>query len=210
MKKKDREIFRLLRERYPDAACELIHDTPFQLLISTLLSAQTTDVQVNKIMPALYEQYPDVTAWLDFNIPEIEAMIRTIGLYKTKAKNIYNLVRALIDNFGGEVPHTMAELLTLPGVGRKTANVVLNEAFGEETCAVDTHIFRVANRTGLGVGKTPLAVENAVLKATPKSFRRYAHLWLILLGRYTCVARKPKCSLCPVSDHCNYREKLKN
>lgn len=208
MKKKDREIFRLLRERYPDAACELIHNTPFQLLLSTLLSAQTTDVQVNKIMPALYEQYPDVTAWLDFNIPEIEAMIRTIGLYKTKAKNIYNLVRALIDKFGGEVPHTMEELITLPGVGRKTANVVLAEAFGVPSMAVDTHVFRLANRIGITDEKDAAKTEQALMKAIDKGLWIEAHHLLIFHGRRCCVARNPRCNECNITEYCKYYKQL--
>lgn len=208
MKKKDKEIIRLLRERYPDAACELIHDTPFQLLISTLLSAQTTDVQVNKVMPPLYEKYPDVNAWLNFNQLEIEDMIRTIGLYKTKAKNIYHLVRELIDKFNGEVPKTMESLITLPGVGRKTANVVLANSFGVPTIAVDTHVFRLANRIGLSDEKDEAKTEQALMKVLDKDLWIEAHHLLIFHGRRCCVARGPRCNECNITQYCKYYKNL--
>lgn len=208
MKKKDREIIILLRERYPDAACELLHDTPFQLLVSTVLSAQTTDVQVNKVMPPLYEKYPDANAWLDFSIADIEEQIRTIGLYKTKAKNLYGLIRELIDQYGGVVPGTMAELIKLPGVGRKTANVVLANAFAVPTIAVDTHVFRLANRIGITDEKDEVKTEQALMKALDKNLWIDAHHLLIFHGRRCCVARNPRCGECNITDYCKYYKKL--
>ncbi len=208
MKKKDREIIGLLRERYPDAGCELIHETPFQLLISTVLSAQTTDVQVNKVTGPLYLDYPDITAWLDLTIPEIEDKIRTIGLYKTKAKNIYNLVRELIDKFQGEVPDTMEKLISLPGVGRKTANVVLANAFGVPTIAVDTHVFRLANRIGITDEKDEARTEQALMKALDRKLWIDAHHLLIFHGRRCCIARNPRCGECNITEYCKYYKKL--
>lgn len=209
MKKKDREIFALLAQRYPDAACELIHDTPFQLLVSTVLSAQATDVQVNKIMVPLYAELPDPQAWLDLSIEEIEDRIRTIGLFKTKAKNLYHLVRALFDRFGGEVPATMAELITLPGVGRKTANVVLANAFRVPTIAVDTHVFRLANRIGITDEPDVVKTEEALMKALKREMWIDAHHLLIFHGRRTCTARNPKCGECPITDYCKYYRQMK-
>lgn len=208
MRKKEKEIIRLLRETYPDAACELIHETPFQLLVSTVLSAQTTDVQVNKVMPALYEELPEPGDWLDLSVVEIEALIKTIGLYKTKARNIYKLVRELISRFDGNVPSTMEELITLPGVGRKTANVVLANAFRVPTIAVDTHVFRLANRIGITDEKDVEKTEQALMKALDKDVWIDAHHLLIFHGRRCCTARKPNCEECPITGHCKYYRDL--
>lgn len=208
MRKKEKEIIRLLRETYPDAACELIHETPFQLLVSTVLSAQTTDVQVNKVMPALYEELAEPEDWLDLSVVEIEALIKTIGLYKTKARNIYKLVRELISRFDGNVPSTMEELITLPGVGRKTANVVLANAFRVPTIAVDTHVFRLANRIGITDEKDVEKTEQALMKALDKDVWIDAHHLLIFHGRRCCTARKPNCEECPITGHCKYYRDL--
>lgn len=204
MRKKEKEIIRLLQERYPDAACELIHETPFQLLVSTVLSAQTTDVQVNKVMPPLYEVLPGPEDWLNLSQEEIEERIRTIGLYKSKAKNLYRLVRDLIDRFDGQVPRTMEELITLPGVGRKTANVVLSNAYGVPGIAVDTHVFRLANRIGITDEKDVEKTEQALMKALDKNVWIMAHHLLIFHGRRTCFARNPQCHECTIQDYCKY------
>lgn len=208
MKKKDAAILERLRERYPDAACELVHGSPFQLLVSTVLSAQTTDVQVNKVMPPLYEQYPAVTDWLDFTIPDIEEKIRTIGLYKTKARNLYQLFRVLMDDFNGTVPGTLEELTRLPGVGRKTANVVLANAFAVPTIAVDTHVFRLANRIGITDEKDEAKTEQALMRALDRSLWIEAHHLLIFHGRRCCVARNPRCGECNITEYCKYYKKL--
>lgn len=208
MKKKDKEIIDLLRETYPAAHCELIHSTPFQLLVSTVLSAQTTDVQVNKVMPALYETRPGPEDWLELSVGEIQDLIKTIGLYKTKGNNIYKLVRELISRFDGEVPKTMEELITLPGVGRKTANVVLATAFNVPTIAVDTHVFRLANRIGITNEKDVHRTEQALMKALDKELWIEAHHLLIFHGRRCCTARNPKCEVCPITDYCQYYKKI--
>lgn len=208
MKKKDREIMSLLKERYPDARCELDHETPFQLLVATVLSAQTTDVQVNKVTADLFQAHPDAASWLDLTIPEIEDWIRSIGLYKTKARNLYQLVRDLIDHHGGKVPDTMAELVRLPGVGRKTANVVLANAFSVPTVAVDTHVFRLANRIGITNEKDVAKTEEALKKALDRELWIDAHHLLIFHGRRTCTARSPKCEECPITGHCKYYRQI--
>lgn len=208
MKKKDREIIRRLQERYPDAGCELDFGTPFQLLAATLLSAQTTDVQVNKVTEGLFREYPDVYAWLDLSVPEIEDRIRSIGLFRTKAKNLYQLSRELIHRFQGEVPQTMEELITLPGVGRKTANVVLANAFGVPTIAVDTHVFRLANRIGLTNEKDVEKTEQALMKALDRELWIAAHHLLIFHGRRTCMARSPKCEQCGIQEYCKYYKQI--
>lgn len=208
MKKKDKEIIDLLREEYPAAHCELIHSTPFQLLVSTVLSAQTTDVQVNKVMPALYETRPNPEDWLELSVAEIQDLIKTIGLYKTKGNNIYKLVRELITRFDGEVPNTMEELITLPGVGRKTANVVLATAFQVPAIAVDTHVFRLANRIGITNEKDVNRTEKALMKALDKELWIEAHHLLIFHGRRCCTARNPKCEECPITEHCKYYKKI--
>lgn len=208
MKKKDREIIRLLRERYPDARCELDHETPFQLLVATVLSAQTTDVQVNKVTEPLFQEVPDVSAWLDLSIEEIEDRIRSIGLYKTKARNLYRLVRDLIDRHQGKVPDRMEELVKLPGVGRKTANVVLSNAFGVPAIAVDTHVFRVANRIGITRETDVVKTEQALMKALDKDLWIDTHHLLIFHGRRTCAARNPKCSECTLTEYCTYYKEI--
>jgi len=209
MKAADRvEFFRRLRELDPAPATELNYTTPFELLIAVMLSAQATDVSVNKATRRLYPRANTAQAMLDLGIERLKDYIRTIGLFNTKAGNIIRSCEILIRQHGGEVPRSRPQLEALPGVGRKTANVVLNTAFGEPTIAVDTHIFRVSNRTGLALGKTPLEVERKLLKSVPRQFRQDAHHWLILHGRYVCTARSPKCQECIVRDLCRVGRKL--
>ncbi|MEE4329646.1 MAG: endonuclease III [Wenzhouxiangella sp.] len=203
------EFFRRLREINPHPRTELNYSSPFELLVAVTLSAQATDVGVNKATAGLFKVANTPDAILALGEDGLKQYIRTIGLFNNKAKNIIAACRQLIEHHGGEVPETRAELEALPGVGRKTANVVLNTAFGQPTMAVDTHIFRVANRTGLAPGKTPLAVEKALLKRVPEPYRVDAHHWLILHGRYTCRARSPRCAECPVLDLCRWRERKK-
>ncbi len=200
-------FYQALADRHPEPRTELVYVNSYTLLVAVALSAQSTDVGVNKATRRLFAEADTPEKMLALGEAGVRAHIKTIGLFNTKAKNVIALSQILVDQLQGQVPRAREALEALPGVGRKTANVVLNEAFGEETCAVDTHIFRVANRTGLGVGKTPLAVERAILAATPRRFRRHAHHWLILHGRYVCIARKPKCSACPVHAHCNWPDK---
>ena len=208
MKKKDIEkFFRRLAAARPIPETELAFDTPYTLLVAVVLSAQATDVSVNKATEKLYAVAKTPQQILDLGEELLAQYIRTIGLYRTKARNVIKLSQMLIEHHGGEVPADRAALEQLPGVGRKTANVVLNVAFGEETIAVDTHIFRVGNRTGLAPGKTPLDVELALLKRVPPRYKRHAHHWLILHGRYVCKARKPECPDCVVNDLCGYRAK---
>ncbi len=204
---KRREIFARLRAENPEPTTELNYSTPFELLIAVVLSAQATDVGVNKATARLFQVANTPQAILDLGLDGLKQYIRTIGLYNTKAENIIKLCRILIERHGGEVPRDRASLEALPGVGRKTANVVLNTAFGEPTIAVDTHIFRVANRTGIARGKTVLAVEKKLLKVVPEEFRRNAHHWLILHGRYVCKARKPACGACVIHDLCEWPER---
>lgn len=206
-KEKRIAIYRTLRQRLPAPTTELEYRTPFELLIAVILSAQATDISVNKATSKLYPLARTPAAIFALGVDGLTPYIRTIGLFNSKAANIIKTCRMLIDEHDGEVPRTRAELEALPGVGRKTANVVLNTAFGEATIAVDTHIFRVANRTGLGKGKTPLEVEKRLLRATPDEFKKDAHHWLILHGRYVCKARKPLCGECPIIDWCEYRKK---
>jgi len=209
MKAADRvEFFRRLRELDPAPATELNYTTPFELLIAVMLSAQATDISVNKATRRLYPRANTAQAMLDLGIERLKDYIRTIGLFNTKAGNIIRSCEILIRQHGGEVPRSRPQLEALPGVGRKTANVVLNTAFGEPTIAVDTHIFRVSNRTGLALGKTPLEVERKLLKSVPRQFRQDAHHWLILHGRYVCTARSPKCQECIVRDLCRVGRKL--
>ena len=200
-------IFSRLRELNPKPTTELNYDTPFELLIAVILSAQATDVGVNKATAKLYKVANTPQAILDLGIAKLKSYIRTIGLFNSKAENIIKTCRILVEEHGGEVPRTREELERLPGVGRKTANVILNTAFGEPTIAVDTHIFRVANRTGLAKGKTPLEVEKRLVRLTPGEFMKDAHHWLILHGRYVCKARKPECGRCPIVEWCEYRKK---
>jgi endonuclease-3 len=200
-------IFTRLREANPHPTTELEFTTPFELLIAVLLSAQATDVGVNKATRKLYPVANTPQAILDLGLDELKSYIQTIGLYPTKAKNVMATCLILVEQHGGEVPRKREALEALPGVGRKTANVVLNTAFGEPTMAVDTHIFRVSNRTGIAPGKNVVEVENKLLKFVPKEFLQDAHHWLILHGRYTCVARKPKCWNCMIADLCEYKQK---
>ena len=208
MKKESIEaFFAALQAANPTPETELLYDSPFELLAAVLLSAQATDVGVNKATRRLYPVANTPQAILDMGQETLEEHIRTIGLYRSKAKHLMATCRMLVERHGGEVPRTRAELEALPGVGRKTANVILNVAFGEPTMAVDTHIFRVGNRTGLAPGKTPLEVELKLEKRIPPEYRLHAHHWLILHGRYVCVARKPRCWECAVAAHCDFKPK---
>ncbi len=197
-------LFERLKAANPAPATELHYNSPFELLIAVMLSAQATDKSVNKATSGLFPVANTPQALLDLGLRGLKQHIRTIGLYNTKAANILKTCRLLLDRHAGEVPSTRSELEALPGVGRKTANVILNTAFGEPTIAVDTHIFRVANRTGLAPGKTVLEVEKHLLRAVPSAYRQDAHHWLILHGRYTCIARRPHCERCIISDLCLY------
>ena len=200
-------IFSTLRARMPAPTTELEYESPFELLVAVILSAQATDVSVNKATEKLYPVANTPEAILALGVEGLKPYIKTIGLFNSKAENIIKTCAILIDRHRGEVPRTREELEALPGVGRKTANVVLNTAFGEPTIAVDTHIFRVANRTGIAKGKTPLEVEKRLVKLTPEEFRKDAHHWLILHGRYVCKARKPACGECPIVKWCEYTKK---
>jgi endonuclease III len=206
-KREIREFYRRLAETRPIPQTELEFINPFTLLVAVVLSAQATDVGVNKATPALFARADTPARMLALGEERVTELIRTIGLYRTKAKNVIALSRLLVERHGGAVPRERAALEALPGVGRKTASVVLNVAFGEPTIAVDTHIFRVANRTGLAAGKTPLQVEIALEKRTPREYKANAHHWLILHGRYVCKARKPDCPDCAVADLCHYEAK---
>ncbi|MEP6941885.1 MAG: endonuclease III [Betaproteobacteria bacterium] len=206
---KRREIYTRLRAQNPNPRSELEYRDPFELLVSVVLSAQATDRSVNLATARLYPDANTPKALLALGEERLIPYIKTIGLFRTKARNIIALSRELLDEHGGKVPADHAALVKLPGVGRKTANVVLNVAFGQPTIAVDTHIFRVANRTGLAPGKNPDAVEAKLVKFTPDEFRRNAHHWLILHGRYTCVARTPKCPDCIIEDLCEYKHKTR-
>jgi len=206
-KKAVEHLFSTLQSIDPEPKTELNYSTPFELLIAVLLSAQATDVGVNKATAKLYPIANTPEAFLKLGEEGLKKYINTIGLYNSKAKHAIQTARILVDKFNGEVPRTRKELESLPGVGRKTANVVLNVLWGEPTMAVDTHIFRVSNRTGLAPGKTPLEVEKKLLQVIPKKYMKYAHHWLILHGRYTCTARKPKCHACPINQECQWAEK---
>jgi len=201
------ELFSRLRAANPNPRSELAYRTPFELLVAVILSAQATDKSVNLATAKLFPVANTPVAISALGVEGLKPYIRTIGLYNAKAGNIIAMSQLLLDRHAGEVPRDRAELESLPGVGRKTANVVLNTAFGEPTMAVDTHVFRVANRTGLAPGKTPLEVEKKLLRVVPTEFARDAHHWLILHGRYTCLARKPKCPECIVRDLCAYKDK---
>ena len=200
-------FFTTLQAANPEPKTELEYSTPFELLAAVLLSAQATDVGVNKATRKLFPVANTPQAILDLGQEGLEGYIKTIGLYRSKAKHLMEACRMLVEQHGGEVPRTRAALEALPGVGRKTANVVLNVAFGEATIAVDTHIFRVGNRTGLAPGKTPLEVELKLEKRIPPEFKLHAHHWLILHGRYVCVARKPRCWECAVARYCDFKPK---
>ncbi len=201
------EIFRRFQQHNPHPTTELKYNSPFELLIAVMLSAQATDISVNKATEVLYAVANAPQAILDLGVEGLKHYIKSIGLYNTKAVNVIKTCEILIEKHNGEVPAIREHLEALPGVGRKTANVILNTAFGEPTMAVDTHIFRVANRIGLAPGKTVLEVEKNLLKNVPKEFLHDAHHWLILHGRYTCIARKPKCPTCIIKDLCEYTEK---
>ena len=201
------EFFRLLREAAPQPRSELEFASAYELLVAVVLSAQATDRSVNLATRGLFSAARTPADMVALGEEAIAAHVRTIGLYRTKARNVLNLSRMLLAEHGGEVPRTREALERLPGVGRKTANVVLNVAFGEATIAVDTHVFRVCNRTGLAPGKDPLAVERRLLEVVPAEYLQHAHHWLILHGRYTCVARTPRCGACPVRSPCGFKDK---
>jgi endonuclease III len=204
---KRREIFERLRAANPHPTTELDYGNPFQLLVAVILSAQSTDAGVNKATRSLFRKVKTPADMLDLGEDGLKQYIRTIGLFNTKASNLIKACALLEARHGGVVPADREALETLPGVGRKTANVILNTAFGQPTIAVDTHIFRVANRTGIAPGKNVTGVENRLLRLVPEEFRRDAHHWLILLGRYTCIARKPRCTTCLIQDLCEYPHK---
>jgi len=204
------EAFRRFKAADPEPQTELEHLNPFTLLIAVVLSAQATDAGVNKATPALFAAADTPAKMAALGEARLQDLIKTIGLYRTKARNVVALSKKLVEEHGGEVPRTREALEALPGVGRKTANVVLNVAFGESTIAVDTHIFRVGNRTGLAVGKTPFDVEMKLEEVVPASYKRHAHHWLILHGRYVCVARRPLCEKCVIADLCKWPGKTVN
>jgi len=206
---KRRKIFERLRSANPNPSTELAYRTPFELLVSVILSAQATDKSVNLATEKLYLEANTPQQFLALGMEDLIGHIRTIGLYRSKAKHILETCRLLVERHGGAVPESREALEALPGVGRKTANVILNTAFGHPTIAVDTHIFRVANRTGLAPGKDVREVEDKLLKFVPEKFLKNAHHWLILHGRYVCKARKPECPKCPIRDWCEYRGKTK-
>jgi endonuclease-3 len=206
---KRREIYRRFRAANPNPTTELKYRTPYELLVAVVLSAQATDKSVNQATEVLYQKVNTPREMVKLGVAGLEETIKRIGLFRTKAKNVIALSKMLIDEHGGEVPADREALERLPGVGRKTANVVLNTAFGQPTVAVDTHIFRVANRTGLAPGKDPREVEDRLVKFTPPEFLQNAHHWLILHGRYVCIARKPGCPECLIRDLCEYRQKTK-
>ena len=201
------EFFARLKKAIPEPQTELEYQNLYHLLVAVVLSAQATDAGVNKATAPLFKKIKTPTQMVALGEEKLMDYIKTIGLYRMKAKNVIALSRLLVEKHGGKVPHTHEELQALPGVGRKTANVVMNVGFGEATIAVDTHIFRVANRTGLAPGKNPLEVELKLLKRVPQEYRLHAHHWLILHGRYTCKARKPECPRCVVNDLCLYKAK---
>jgi endonuclease III len=201
------EAFRRLAAANPAPRGELQHISPYTLLVAVVLSAQATDAGVNKATPALFALADTPEKMVALGEAKVRELIKTIGLFRTKARNVIALSEKLVAEHGSQVPHDRAALEALPGVGRKTANVVLNVAFGEPTIAVDTHIFRVGNRTGLAPGKTPLDVEMKLLEIVPERYRLHAHHWLILFGRYTCLARKPRCELCLIADLCKWPDK---
>jgi endonuclease III len=202
------DFFARLARANPAPKGELHYTNPYTLLVAVVLSAQSTDKGVNKATAGLFPRVATPQAMLDLGEAGLREQVKTIGLYNTKAKNIIKLSRILVDQYGGEVPADRAALETLPGVGRKTANVVLNIAFGQPTMAVDTHIFRLCNRTGLARGRTPLEVEKGLERAVPAVYRLHAHHWLILHGRYICTARKPRCGDCAVNDLCSFKGKI--
>lgn len=208
--KKVEQVLDILEKNYPGATTELKHENPFQLLIATILSAQTTDKQVNKITPELFERFPHPIAFADAPVEEIEEMIRTCGYYKTKSKNIKEACRIIVEKYDSKVPETISELMELPGVGRKTANVVASNVFGVDAIAVDTHVFRVSNRIGLANANNVHKTEEQLMKNLPKEKWSLAHHWLIYHGRRVCKARKPLCHKCPITHLCDYYQKSIN
>ena len=204
MKKRTKEVLEILKEEYPDAKCELNYETPFQLLVATILSAQTTDKKVNEVTKGLFKDYPDVDSFLTISQEELEDRIKQIGLYRNKAKNLIMMVHQLKENFGGEVPKTMEGITSLAGAGRKTANVVLSNAFGVPSIAVDTHVFRVSKRIGLAHSDNVLETEKQLQKELPKKEWSLTHHLLIFHGRRCCIARKPKCDICKINKYCDY------
>ncbi len=207
LKNRARRIVRDLAGLYPEASCALVYDGPLQLLVATILSAQCTDVRVNLVTPALFARYAAAAAFANADRAELERLIQSTGFFRNKARNIQLCCQQIVARHGGQVPSTMEELTPLAGVGRKTANVMLNTAFGQPTIAVDTHIFRISNRIGLAPGKTVEEVEKKLLKVVPDEFKLDAHHWLILHGRYVCQARKPQCSECIIRDLCEFKQK---
>jgi endonuclease III len=203
-----KKIFQIFAENNPEPKTELIYQSPFELLIAVILSAQATDLSVNRATKRLFHNAATAQAMLDYGLESLKADIKTIGLFNSKAKNIIKTCEILVQEHAGLVPSTREQLEKLPGVGRKTANVLLNTLFGEPTIAVDTHIFRVAHRLGLSSGKTPEKVEQDLLRCIPKKYLLHAHHWLVLHGRYICQARKPKCAVCPIKKSCQSAKKL--
>lgn len=206
-KAKRTAIFEIFAAHNPSPSTELVYGSVFELLVAVILSAQATDISVNKATSVLFRVANTPEGLLHIGLDKLKTYIRTIGLYNTKAENITKMCRILQDQHGGQVPAEREALEKLPGVGRKTANVILNTAFGQPTIAVDTHIFRVSNRTGIAPGKNPLEVEKSLVRLVPDQFRQNAHHWLILHGRYTCVARNPKCPGCIIYDYCEWKDK---
>jgi len=204
-----RHILPILKRTYPDARCSLNHRTPLELIVATILSAQSTDARVNVVTKSLFKKYRTAADYARVPQEELEKDIQSTGFYRNKAKSLRGMAQRLVELHGGKVPDTMDALVELPGVGRKTANVVLNTAFGQATVAVDTHIFRVANLTGLAPGKDAREVEEKLVKFTPPEFLKNAHHWLILHGRYVCLARKPGCPTCLIRDLCEFKQKTR-
>ena len=202
-----RAIYRRLQAANPDPTTELVHSTPFELLVAVMLSAHTTDKSVNTATRVLYAIANTPQAILAMGVEGVKPYLKSVGLYNTKAKNLIELCRRIVEQHGGEIPRDRAALESLPGVGRKTANIILNMVFGESTIAVDTHIFRVSNRTGIAPGKNPEVVENELNEVTPEAFKKNAHHWLLLHGRYVCTARLPACPRCIIADLCEYPQK---
>ena len=209
MKKRTKAILDILKEDYPDAKCELNHESPFQLLVATILSAQTTDKKVNEVTETLFRDYPDLDAFLTLSVEELEERIKQIGLYRSKAKNLIMMCNQLKEKFNGEVPRTMEEITSLAGAGRKTANVVLSNAFGVPSIAVDTHVFRVSNRLGMADSDNVLEVEKQLQKELPKREWSLTHHLLIFHGRRCCIARNPKCEICNLTNYCKYYKEVK-
>ena len=209
MKQRTKLILEELKRLYPDAKCELNHESPFQLLVATILSAQTTDKKVNEVTETLFRDYPDLDAFLTLSVEELEERIKQIGLYRSKAKNLIMMCNQLKEKFNGEVPRTMEEITSLAGAGRKTANVVLSNAFGVPSIAVDTHVFRVSNRLGMADSDNVLEVEKQLQKELPKREWSLTHHLLIFHGRRCCIARNPKCEICNLTNYCKYYKEVK-